>query len=206
MTTQDSGGPDGLAENRDRTAAPQGWKALDAGDVQRLHELYYDPKVQVAEIARRFAVSGSTVMRRIAEMGWPSRRALRLQSCEALRTHGAAIRGAAIRGAAIRGGSADVDDAQMRRTVEAAVQRELAFVEAALDAEETSDAARERNARALHYLVRAMQGLQGLQAGQSRQADDRYADDRYADERPPRSIAELRDELAEKVARIQAGM
>lgn len=205
MTLRFSCGPMGLAyfdpDYRGAgpsLAPPQGWRALDGDDVQRLHELYYDPAVPVSAIAPQFGVSGSTLLRWISEMGWPSRRALRRQSCETLRSLGPALRGAG-EDLAPDSTADDFDAERMRDAIAAAVQREVALVQSALDADEDGPEGRERHARALLHLVQALRGLRALNAG----ADVAPLQD--DGERPARSIAELRMDLAERLDRLRAG-
>lgn len=71
---------------------PGGWRALGRADVERLHALYYDPELPVARVAEQFGIATSSLLRWIAEMGWPSRRQMRRQSCEALRSFGRDLR------------------------------------------------------------------------------------------------------------------
>lgn len=207
MALRFSCGPMGLAcidpDYRDAgpcVAPPAGWRALGAEDVRRLHVLYYDPAVPVSAIAPQFGVSGSTLLRWIAEMGWPSRRALRRQSCEALRTHGAALRGDPCHLPDDTGD--DTEGGNLRREVEAALQRELAFMDSTFDADESELEARERSARTLYHLVRAMAGLRALERADG---GDAPPEDDEADARPSRSIAELRDDLNARLERLWAG-
>jgi len=174
---------------------PQGWRALGGDDVQRLHELYYDPQIPLPQIAQAFCVSPSTLMRWIAEIGWPSRRALRLQSAAALREHGAAL----------RSDPDEWDDERMRAAIAAAVQREADFAAAALEGEGDAEE-RERRARALALLTRAMLDLKKLDDGRADPGDpyNPYQErwQRDPGERPPRSLEVLREELARKLQRI----
>lgn len=172
---------------------PQGWRALDRDDVQRLHELYYDPAVELPEISRRFGVATSTLLRWIAEMGWPSRRALKRGSCAALRQHGADL----------RSDPAAWDGKRMRESVAGAVQRESAFVLDALESGAGGPQDHVHRARALALLTRAMLDLRKLEEmGAGRDAAYQEQWQRDPHERPPRSLDELREELARKVQRI----
>jgi len=72
-----------------------GWRAMGREDIARLHRLYYDPGIEVKEIARVWRVSTSTLLRWIDEMDWPSRRELTRQAAAQRLAIGREIRQAA---------------------------------------------------------------------------------------------------------------
>ncbi len=248
-----------------------GWRAFGREDIARLHRLYYDPRIEVKEIARVWRVSTSTLLRWVDEMDWPCRRDLTRQAAAQRLAFGREIRAAATSDAdfseraqdgaaqaelaredarrgdefdalereaqgwakaraearaearafagqgAARGGqfsgagpvaaalprdfddAAPVDAGSLVADVERAVRRELALIESNLN--DSSAGARERNARAVANLVRALNGVKELRENPGRRGG-RSQDDYDDEPRPPRDLARLRDELAADLERI----
>jgi hypothetical protein len=104
--------------------------------------------------------------------------------------------------------AAPVDAGSLVADVERAVRRELALIESNLN--DPSAGARERNARAVANLVRALNGVKELREnlrGGDRMQDscrDPYRDPYDDGPPPPRDLARLREELAADIERMVA--
>ncbi len=229
-----------------------GWRAMGREEIARLHRLYYDPRIEVKEIARVWRVSTSTLLRWVDEMDWPSRRELTRQAAAQRLAFGREIRQAAASDAASGAAGRDAQDVAQDRDeadrrarecdalerqslaaratfaprpaapnvpqrlpehfdaqapvdaaaligdVERAVRRELALIEMQIN--DPTPGARERNARALATLVRALNGLKDLRGAQYA-AMPHYGQEEL---RPPRDLEKLRRELEESLNRIRA--
>ncbi|MGE3646464.1 MAG: hypothetical protein AB7F96_21670 [Beijerinckiaceae bacterium] len=197
---------------------PAGWRGFDAAKVRKLHALYYDPALTVVEVAKVFDVATSTLLRWIAELQWPSRRQLRRRSVAVLRGEGAGIRAVSGRASFAAPHDVAVPEAfapapetsaapapaagsaaagAMLRSVEDTVRREIAMMGARM--QDTSAGAGERNARTLASLVRTLRAVSELR-GKAEGFEPQAANG----DKPPRSLAQLRAELAERLDRIQA--
>lgn len=209
---------------------PGGWRGFDASRVARLHALYYDPDVRVGAIAKVFGVSTSTLLRWIEEMEWPSRRQMRRDSIAALRAQGAELHaqwskpevlpardagrvsagldaltaegaGNDTRPGAATGtepfAPARTDAPGLLRSIEDQIRAEIALMRARMG--DTSAGAGERNARTLASLVRTLRAMRAL-----READGPGGDAVSGDEPAPRSLAELREDLAARLAKLRA--
>lgn len=94
------------------------------------------------------------------------------------------------------------DTKSLAREVENSVRRELSAVEKRLGSPRTATA--EVNARILASLVKSLSELRRLDGhGQNASQATGGEDDNDSTARPPRSIEELREELAQKLARIE---
>ncbi len=186
-----------------------GWRGFDAAKVARLHAMYYDPAFSVAQVAREFGVATSTLLRWIAELEWPSRRQMRRQSMAVLRETGANFsvhrpdpengsENAAIFPADDKYPRDDAGD--LLQSIEQQVRREIALMQSRMC--DTSVGAGERNARTLASLVRTLRALHGLRDGEASRAAD--AGQVGADDAPPRSLEQLRDDLAARLAKLRA--
>ncbi len=95
----------------------------------------------------------------------------------------------------------------LSRRVEAAVRRELAGIEKRLGTDADAASA-ERNARVLASLVKSLAELGRIDAARNETGgagnESKGGDAETQDERPPRDLAELREELAARLDRLRA--
>lgn len=84
-----------------------GWRHFSTDEIERLHRLYYDPKVRVSKISAAFGVSTSTLLRWIDEMDWPCRRQMKRDAIDAMRNAGRGLRADAPSNAAFGAAASD---------------------------------------------------------------------------------------------------
>ncbi|MGE3247029.1 MAG: hypothetical protein AB7F96_02705 [Beijerinckiaceae bacterium] len=160
----------------------------------------YDTGESLEEIARAHGMSRAVLTRRILTLGW-TRKLSEARRNTAREQNIAPDTTELFEQAPGSGTSA------LSRKVENAVRRELAGIEQNLGAKgDPADA--ERNARVLASLVKSLVELGRLEASRREDGNAKEgsggAHAEQSGERPPRNLAQLREELAARLDRIQA--
>lgn len=166
----------------------------------------YQAGESLVSIARFLKVSDATLRKYRLTWGWGERLAAS--------GPGAALAippeadGSCAGEASSRDNEAAVADTHvLSRRVEAAVRRELAGIEKRLGSGADASAA-ERNARVLASLVKSLAELARIDTARKEAGDvqneSNSGDADTEDRRPPRDLAELREELAARLERLRA--
>ncbi|WP_246736121.1 hypothetical protein [Enterovirga aerilata] len=153
-------------------------RAFGPAMIEKIRLGYADLDTPLDETAAKLGVHRGTIVRLAQRCGWPKRR----EASAALR-----------RPPAKTDEADELDPSGQLARLNRISARTIAGLDAELSAGETKDP--ERTARALATHVRTLGSLKKLQAERSQEPE---ADD----EPPPRTLAELRDELRRHLERI----
>jgi hypothetical protein len=155
---------------------------LNPATLRRMQLGYADLDTPVAVTAKRLGVAEATMYRTARQCRWKSRREARLEG-----------RRAAAAGAVLEAARSEPSDPLA--SIARLTPQHVAAVDRALASGNAADL--ERHARALATHVRTLASMQKMQAARPEEPEP-------DDEPPPRSLAELRDELRRHLERVQA--